>query len=122
MAYYRIYQKHWKPSKEQKQQFADKMREIDAFLESHDISASANRDSYYFSINGINYRVSNHSIEASNRKAFNAFGEQIRDKYHADSRDKNTVYIHAGKTRIIQIYNDLLEGKTLDGRGNPVEC
>lgn len=29
-----------------------------------------------------------------------------------------TVYIHAGKTRIIEIYNDLKAGYQLDGRGN----
>lgn len=34
------------------------------------------------------------------------------------SNEEDTVYIHASKTRIIQIYNDLKDGYELDGRGN----
>lgn len=40
-----------------------------------------------------------------------------RDLYHETKRKDNTVYIHAGKTRIIEIYNDLKAGYKLDGKG-----
>ena len=96
------------------------MREIDEFCREYGISCSSTKDSYYFSINGQKYRVSNHTVEASNRSAYNWLGEQVRDKYHDDGRDDNTIYITASKTRIIEIYNDLLNGYKLDGRGNRV--
>ena len=108
----------YKPSKAEAQEFAAKMKEIDEFCEKNNITASFSKDSYYFSINGQRYRVSNHSIEASNRAAYNEFGEKIRDTYHFDKREQDVIYIHAGKTRIIEIYNDLKAGYKLDGRGN----
>ena len=108
----------WKPSKAAKREFAQKMDEIGEFCRVNGIDQSANGDSYYFSINGKFYRVSNHSVEASNARAYNWLGEQVREKYHPDGRDKDTVYIHAGKTRIIEIYNNLKAGRELDGRGN----
>ena len=114
MGYYR----KWKPSKSAAAEFKNKMEEIDSFCQENGITQSRSSDSYYFTLNGINYRVSNHSIESSNSHAYNAFGEQIRDKYHADHRESDTVYIHAGKTRIIDIYKDLAAGYVLDGRGN----
>ena len=40
-----------------------------------------------------------------------------RDLYHETERKDDTVYIHAGKTRIIDIYNDLKTGYKLDGKG-----
>ncbi len=115
-----MYRRNWKSSKSAKRAFAEKMNEIEAFCSENGIHASALNDSYYFTLNGINYRVSNHSIETSNRRAYDWTGTQVRDKYHADERDPNTVYIHAGKTRIIEIYNDLAAGYTLDGRGNRI--
>lgn len=95
------------------------MKEIDEFCTEHGIDQSRTGDSYYFTVNGQSYRVSNHSIEASNAAAYNWQGEQVRDKYHADGRADGVVYIHAGKTRIIEIYNNLKDGKELDGRGYP---
>lgn len=109
----------WKPSKTAVKEFAQKMDEIDDFCSKHGITASRTNDSYYFCLNGKNYRVSNHTIEASNKKAFNALGEQVRDTYHG-GRDDNTVYITASKTRIIEIYNDIKAGYQLDKRGNRV--
>ncbi len=106
----------WKPSKTAKRLFAQKMEEIDIFCEQNGISQS--RDSYYFTINGKDYRVSNHSVEASNAKAFDECGNQIRRVYHPRGRDADTIYIHASKTRIIEIYNDLKSGFALDGHGN----
>lgn len=112
------YRYKWKPSKTAKREFAQKMSEIDNFCVQKGIQASSNNDSYYFTIGDKNYRVSNHSVEASNKKAYNSFGEKVRDEYHPGGRDDDTIYIHASKTRIIEIYNDLEAGYELDGRGN----
>ena len=108
----------WRPSKTAKREFAEKMEEIEKFCKEHGISASTSKDSYYFVLNGKNYRVSNHSIETSNAHAYDWLGNQVRKKYHENERNKETVYIHASKTRIIDIYNDLADGYELDGRGN----
>lgn len=101
----------WKPSKTAKREFANKMREIEAFCEEKGISSSMTNDSYYFVINGQQYRVSNHSVEASYRNG----------GYHeyeaTNGRFEDTIYIHASKTRIIDIYNDLSNGYKLNGRG-----
>lgn len=109
----------WKPSKTARREFATKMDEIGEFCRHNGISQSASGDSYYFTINGVNYRVSNHTIEASNKKAYNFMGEKVRDIYHPNGRDDNTIYITASKTRIIEIYNNLQNGVILDGRGYP---
>ena len=111
------YFRKWAPSKTAAREFAQKMREIDEFCAANDIVASTSNDSYYFELNGKRYRVSNHTIESSNRRAFNADGEQVREKYHADSRSEDVIYIHASKTRIIEIYEKLRAGYALDGRG-----
>ena len=116
-----MYGRKWKPSKAAAAKFRQQMEQVDEFCETHGIHASASQDSYYFKLNGVSYRVSNHSVEASNAHAFDALGNQIRDKYHPNGRNADTVYIHAGKTRIIQIYNDLASGYILDGRGNRKE-
>lgn len=114
----KIMARKWKPSRSAARAFVEKMDEIGAFCAEHGIEQSRSGDSYYFLLNGQKYRVSNHSIEASNAAAFDAVtGEQRRDLYHAGSRDDETVYIHAGKTRIAEIYNDLAAGHKLDGRG-----
>lgn len=107
----------WKPSKSAAQDFARKMNEIDEFCLKNDIHASANNDSYYFTLNGKNYRVSNHSIEKSNACAYNSMGVKIREEYHPEGRQANTIYIHASKTRIMDIYNDLKANISLDGCG-----
>ena len=108
--------RRFKPSKTAAREFAAKMQEIDEFCTKNGISQSRSSDSYYFTINGKNYRVSNHSVEASDKAAYNELGEQVRAVYH-NGREAETVYIHAGKTRIIEIYNDLKAGYELDGRG-----
>ena len=108
----------WRPSKTAKREFAAQMKEIDNFCRDNGISQSRTSDSYYFWMNGKQYRVSNHTIAASNRGAYDEIGNQIRDKYHENGEDPETVYITAGKTRIIEIYNDLKAGYELDRRGN----
>lgn len=108
----------WKPSKAKAREFAKTMSEIDSFCREHGIIASRTNDSYYFTLNGTNYRVSNHSVERSNEKAFDDFGNQLRELYHAEGRKRDTIYIHASKTRLIEIYNNLANGLVLDGKGN----
>lgn len=113
------YNRKWKPSRTARQKFAQEMENINQFCIENKIQQSSNGDSYYFTINGKNYRVSNHTIEASNRAAYDGItGEQKRELYHETHRNDNTIYIHAGKTRIIDIYNDLQAGYQLDGKGN----
>lgn len=114
--------KHYKPSRTKRTQFAKEMKEIENFCNQTGIIASKNNDSYYFTLNGINYRVSNHTIEASNKATFDAdTGMYKRNLYHETKRKDDTVYIHAGKTRIIDIYNDLKSGYKLDGRGYKIK-
>jgi hypothetical protein len=109
----------FKPSKSAARDFAKKMQEIEEFCRENHIEQSRSGDSYYFTLNGKNYRVSNHSVEASNAAAFNEItGEQARELYHSHGRESETFYIHAGKTRIIEIFNELKAGYELDGRGN----
>lgn len=109
----------YKPSKTKIREYAEKMDRIDDFCRENNISKSANSDSYYFELNGKKYRVSNHSVESSNRGAYEeGTHEQIRELYHPEGREKDTIYIHAGKTRIMEIYENLKAGKELDGRGN----
>lgn len=116
MSYYR----KWKPSKAQKEFFKDEMQRIETFCNENNIRHSLSKDSYYFHLNGTYYRVSNHTMDASNRGAYNEFGEQIREHYHTKEDYENTVCIFASKTRIIQIYNDLKAGHKLDGRGRRI--
>lgn len=115
MGYYK-----YRPSKAARAEFAEKMAEIDAFCADNGISASLSKDSYYFTLNGKRYRVSNHTINTSNRAAFNELGEQVREVYH-DEPDDELICITASKLRIIDIYNALKAGRTLDKRGNIVK-
>lgn len=112
------YGRRWKPSKSAAREFAEKMDEIKKFCNENGIDYSLSCDSYYFIVNGIKYRVSNHTIEASNYKAYDEDGNIIRELYHPNGRESDTIYITAGKTRIMDIYNDLKNGYELDKRGN----
>ena len=106
----------YRPSRAKINEFIEKMNEIDAFVACHNISSSKTNDSYYFKINDKEYRVSNHSIQQSNAKAYDDLGNQIREKYHAEGED--VIEILASKTRIIEIYTALKNGCELDKRGN----
>ncbi len=108
-----MYKYRYKPSKDAAREFAQKMAEIEAFCVANHIDHSASYDSYYFSIAGQKYRVSNHSIAQS-------VANGARD-YHPDGCRDDTIYILAGKTRIIDIYNGLKAGYKLDGRGRRVQ-
>ena len=106
----------WKPSRTRARAFAQQMSDIDQFCIDHKIRKSGG--SYYFTVNGQQYRVSNHSVEASNSAAFNRMtGERKRPLYHEGGRRDDTIYIHASQTRIVEIYNALAQGYELDGRG-----
>ena len=107
----------WKPSRSKAREFAQKMSEIDQFCAEHGIEQSRTSDSYYFIVNGRRYRVSNHTVEASNAAAYDEFGRQTRSLYHADGRQHDVTYIYAGKTRLPAIYMDIVAGYELDGRG-----
>lgn len=109
--------RRWKPSRSKAREFARKMDEIDDFCSLNGISRSESSDSYYFTVNGRSYRVSNHSVESSNRCAF-VDGVKVRELYHEGGRKDDVTYIHASKTRIIEIYQDIVDGYELDGNGN----
>lgn len=116
----------WKPSKAKAKAYAQEMDRINEFCRDNGIHASSSNDSYYFDINGKSYRVSNHSVESSNSGAYHydwmtGTTEKVRAEYHPGGRDKDTVYIHASKTRIIEIYTDLKNGYQLDGRGYRID-
>lgn len=100
-------------SKSAKRDFAIKMEEIQDFCLKNKIQTTRSNDSYYFTIDNINYRVSNHAVESRNKGNSAIYrGYNLDDK-----RDDNIIYIHASKTRIIEIYNNLKNGKKLNARG-----
>lgn len=114
------YCRKWKPSKAAKNEFKEEMSKIEEFCIKNNIYRTFNNNSYYFNLNGVDYRVSNHTIDVSNCGAYNEFGEKTREFYHDKEEAKNTVCILAGKTRIIEIYNDLRDGYQLDKRGRRI--
>ena len=111
----------WRPSAAQARAFHQAMVEIDDFCSINGIRQSKRCDSYYFTLNGINYRVSNHTMRRSNETARDELGQYVHPVYHSEDDIANTVQIFAGKTRIREIYNDLKAGHKLDGRGNRKE-
>lgn len=110
----------WKPSRAKAREFAQKMNEIEGFCARHNISMSRSGDSYYFEHGGTKYRVSNHSVEASNAAAYDELYGKTREAYHPNGREAGTRYIHASKTRIMDIYTAITSGKNVDGRGNVI--
>ena len=89
-------------SRSQINDFKEQMEKIEKFCQVNKIDKSRSSDSYYFTLNDINYRVSNHSVNSST---------------HHNGKEANTIYIHASKVRIIEIYNNLKKGLKLNGRG-----
>ena len=103
-------------SRAKAREYAQEMNEVEDFCKNNGIIASRSLDSFYFTINGIKYRVSNHTMQASDRGMRDSItGEKRRDSYH--EHDKDLVCITAGKTRIAEVYNNLKAGKKLDKRG-----
>lgn len=113
------YHYRWKPSKAAKREFAQKMDEIDEFCREHHIEQSSSSDSYYFELHGLTYRVSNHTVAASDRGMYDSQGNQIRGSYHPLGERAYDRCITAGKTRLIEIYENLEKGVELDRRGFP---
>ena len=71
------------------------MKQIDEFCEHHHILQSNGSDSYFFTIRGKPYVVSNRKREVP----------------------EDTSFILASKIRIREIYEDLMQGRDLDHRG-----
>jgi hypothetical protein len=103
-------------SKTAKREFAEKMSEIQNYCDNNAINYSCSMDSFYFEIDGQKYRVSNHTVKASNAKAFNEFGEKIRELYHKDDEGYNCIF--ASKTRLIEIHKKLKSGITVNAKDN----
>lgn len=112
--------KRWKPVYVRAREFAEKMDEIQRFCEEHGIDCSASMDSFYFEINGQKYRVSDYTVAQSNRGAYDDVHGKKRELYHPEGERDDTVYITASKTRIVDIYEALADGKTLDRRGRVI--
>lgn len=111
----------WKPSCAKAKEYAAKMDEVQAFCDEHGIRYSGTMDSYYFTLSGKRYRVSNHTIKASNNGAYHldelsGHRVKVREQYH--NPDDDIICFTASKTRLPEIYNALLAGKELDKRGN----
>lgn len=103
-------------SRAKAREYAQEMEIINNFCNANGISASRNLDSFYFSLDGVKYRVSNHTMQASDRGMRDSVtGEKRRDSYH--EHDNDLVCITAGKTRIAEVYSNLKAGKKLDKRG-----
>ena len=100
----------YKPSKKKIREFIEKMNQIEEFCKEHGIASSLYNDSYYFIVNEKAYRVSN-SVSARGEYVYDPISDRSIDI------DKNTTYIYASKTRIIDIYNDIIAGYELDGHG-----
>lgn len=107
----------WKPSNSAKKEYAIMMSNVEKFCEENHITMS-NSNSFYFTLNGLKYRVSSHSVEASNKTAYDELGRYVHPIYHEGGRREDTVYINAGPKRLIEIYNDLKDGWLLDGNGH----
>ena len=103
-------------SRTKAREYAQKMDDVDDFCRDNGISASRSLDSFYFTLNDVKYRVSNHTLQASDRGMRDSLtGEKLRGSYH--NNDDDLVCFTAGKTRIEQVYNDLKAGYKLDKRG-----
>lgn len=97
-----------------------RLSEIRAFCDANGIHYSKTMDSFYFKVRGQAYRVSNHSVEASNKGAIGRDGKKRRELYHPNGREKDVIYIHASRFRLPKIYTDLKLGAILDGRGKVI--
>lgn len=86
---------------------------LQEFCAANDIVASTTFISFYFWIGETRYRISNHSPEASWLKS--------HGKYHGEGRRGDTIYIQAGRRRLMEIYGNLKRGILLDERGNVVK-
>lgn len=71
--------------------------------------------SYYFELYGQKYRVSDHTVEESNRGAYNKKGIQRRKLYHPNGREADVKYIISSD--IEYVYLNLLNGNRVSSNG-----
>lgn len=104
-------------SNTKKRELAIQYDDLNEFLaRNKEIQASSSLDSFYFEIDSKKIRVSNHTVSASNRGAYDEFYNQKREEYH--STNQYDIQITASKFKLPEIYKNLKAGKTLDRRGN----
>ncbi len=84
----------WKPSKAKIAEFKKQMTAIEEYCKENNIQSSLSNDSYYFRHNGKKYRISNH-------------------KAHEGNSDID-FYIHASKTRLIEIHKAIINGESVE--------
>lgn len=71
--------------------------------------------SYYFELYGQRYRVSDHSVEESNRGAYDKRGYQRRRLYHPNGREADTIYILSNDIEFV--YLNLRNGNRVSSNG-----
>jgi hypothetical protein len=71
--------------------------------------------SYYFELYGQRYRVSDHSIEESNRAAYDRRGCQRRRLYHPKGREDGVIYILSSDIEFV--YLNLRNGNRVSSNG-----
>lgn len=75
---------------------------LTAFCKENGIKRSKRGNSFYFTIEGKNYRVSDHSADFSNRCRFASNGKKIRGKYHSDF--SNEIWVFGTPKDLERIY------------------
>ena len=90
---------YWTHSTAEKRRFAQQMSAIDEFCRANGIEHIESGGTYRFTVRGRKYIVSNIHVPK-------------------EAQIKDTTYIYAGQTRLIEIYSDLKNGAKLDSRGN----
>ena len=77
--------------------------QLQAFCMEHDIAHSHCYQSFYFTLGGQKFRLSNHSVELAN------YGCSLMQlpPAHPEGREADVIYIHAPKEQLIPIYTQL---------------
>ena len=95
---------------------------IDIFCETNNIRHNKNYDSFYFTIQDTEYRISNHSIDSSihydkkQRKVINHHIDGNEFKNSPDYCNQVKCY-YASQNRLEKIYRDIQAGLQLDNHG-----
>ena len=99
-------------------EFVPKIDEIDEFCSKNGILHYPWDDSYFFTVNGKECRVCDYTkfFPSHNNYDFNC-KKLPPDRLFYGKRGEYDVDIIAGRTRLVQIYNDLKAGYDLDRRG-----
>ena len=77
--------------------------QLRAFCQEHGIAHSQSFQSFYFTLGGQKFRLSNHSVELAN------LGRTLMQLplVHPEGREADVIYIHAPKEQLIPIYTQL---------------